>query len=660
MSISRRCLILLLCGGVVLGIVPTARSGEIDQQTRDMLETIFAGFRENRAKITDLTITGSFHEIHDQGEIKWEVNTAFKYFQSGEKRRLDETYSEDMEPAFAGRTKSLVYTGDATLAYGGWKGPEVVEAGLGHATRFQSTCKINYVDNVSLSAKWASHAELIKFLYDREDREWDPQEDDIRVDTITENNEVSLQVTYKNRSTLYGTLAEHVWVFAPERGYEVIRTSLGRYNADGSTRRKVEMVYDVREVAPGVWRGVGFEWASDHWKLETVAHAHVERQLKCEVVSANNGPMDDTLFTFEGMGLPEGAYIKDYTVEPPMTYRYSAVPFTDYEYMVSKAADLADAGALDTEEGAASAGKEEKQRPEETEEKEVVKETTAEQTAEEDAEREDANAIGESGVTPARISVKRKGTVFWVASILVISVVLGYVSRGSRLVSFFRKRDANIVVFWLVVLAASGGAKAIETHEYEDPLLLNEEMNLYRTEENICGPVSLYHSLKEIGCSASLGDIVAGVPVGLNGCSIADMCRYLEKTGAEYQVVRCDSVEPILAALRARKVAAILHTNGEKHFLAVKKGGDGRFVVLDGTHVIKENLVDGLKQRFSGRAIIVGMGRWRTMAHFMDWKRIILMIVVIPIGFGIGALVRAVLEGARRRRLVPENTLLTR
>ena len=90
-------------------------------------------------------------------------------------------------------------------------------------------------------------------------------------------------------------------------------------------------------------------------------------------------------------------------------------------------------------------------------------------------------------------------------------------------------------------------------------------------------------------------------------------------------------------------------------FLTIKKTIHGHVIALDGTKVIKENVINGLHKRFSGTAIIVGMGKWKMMGHFMNWKRIVVIIIFIPLGFGTGALVRTMLQCIRRRSLVPSN-----
>ena len=50
----------------------TAISKQVDPQTKDMLDTIIAGHRSNRAKITDLSMSGSILILHgkDEGHIR--------------------------------------------------------------------------------------------------------------------------------------------------------------------------------------------------------------------------------------------------------------------------------------------------------------------------------------------------------------------------------------------------------------------------------------------------------------------------------------------------------------------------------------------------------------------------------------------------------------
>lgn len=638
---NRRCLVFLLGIGVILGLGRPAPAGEIDPRTRSMLDTIFAGYRSNRAKITDLTMTGSSHKIHKQGEMEFEEDLAYKYYELGEKKRLDTTFPEDIPDAhMAGRTQSLVYAGDCTLAYGGWTGPGVIMASVRAPGSFGATSRSTVLDNAMISGRWDSHAGLIELLCNV--TPWGPKVRDIRVDTITEDGEVFLQVTFNKYPTeAEKSIGQSVWKFAPERGYEVVEATMSSFRSEGDPSRKTHAVYDVCEVSPGVWRSVGArqiidEWPDDDRRL----HIHVEKEFKHETAAANTGSVQDDFFTFKGIGLPEGAYVRDFTVNPPVKYQYAGPPLTDYEYLLDKAVLLADTGSLDWAETAPSS------TTEEPEEGPTTEEATIEEADEETIAEQDVNSADRPVVsTPAQIDRGGKGTFYWVVLALALSVLLGYVSRGSKVFSFLKKDGPKIVLFLLLVLIVAGQAGAIETKEHDDPLLVNKELDLYRTEENICGPTSLYHVLKEIGYAPSFDDILTNVPIRLKGCSIADMCRYLEKVGVDHQVVKCESVEPILTALRPKETAAIVHTNNEGHFITVKKTSDGRLVVLDGTNVLNNAVLDGLEQRYSGKAIIVGMGRWKIMASFMDWKRVGLMILIIPIGFGIGALVRILVQG---------------
>jgi hypothetical protein len=645
--------------GVILGSGRPAPAGEIDPRTRAMLETLFAGYRSNRAKITDFTMAGSYHEIHKQDGQERERTIGYKYYESEEKKRLDEFFPEDSPiPGLPGRTRFLVDTGEGTLTHvTPIHEEETVAAGIHWPLKFHQQSKITRLDCSIISAHYKSHVGQIRRMLERE---WDPQTQNLTVNTITRNGESLLEVRHEYHSNKDKKTVQQNWIFAPERGYEVLEVDCDLSFANGDPMLKVQASYEVREVSPGIWRSAGAELVSDEWE-EDGTHAHVERQFKSENVSVNDGSVNSGFFTFEGIGLPSGAYVTDFTVNPPITYQYNGVPFTDYKYLLDKASLLAETGPSDLAETGPSDLTETvpSNTAHEPEEEQTAEEATSEEAAEEMMPEQDANSGGPPVIsTPAQINRGWKGTVFWLVLVLVLSIVLGYVSRGSKLFSFLKKGGPKVVLFLLLVLIVAGPAGAIETKEHDDPMLVNKELKLYRTEENTCGVTSLYHALKEIGYDASFSDVLAHVPLRFKGSSIADMSRYLERVGVDHQVVKSDSIVPILTAVRPKAVGGILHTEGESHFVVVKRTADGRFIVLNGTNVIKEDVINYLKQRYSGMAIMVGMGSWEYMTHFANWRRFIAVMAVIPFGFGIGALVRTVFEGVRRRSLVPEKHLV--
>lgn len=155
----------------------------------------------------------------------------------------------------------------------------------------------------------------------------------------------------------------------------------------------------------------------------------------------------------------------------------------------------------------------------------------------------------------------------------------------------------------MIMLSAENG---FGEQSVKNPFLANSEMNLYFKDDSICGVISIYYLLAEIGHKVSINDIVSDVQVSFKGNSADDMCRFLKKQNVGYLAVKTESLASVLKPLESSQRAAILHTDKGKHFVMVKSVGDNKWIALDGKEIIDIDSTQDLAGRYSGFAIIAG------------------------------------------------------
>jgi hypothetical protein len=607
-----RFLVLLLCTSIILGFALQVESSEIDQQTREMLDAIMAGHRNNRAGLSDFTMSGNILTVRGEGENQVKLETTYKYYELGEKRRIDEAYPEDMGvPIVAGHTKILAFTGKSSLQYYSGHGLYKDSASVNQPHKFHTSSSLTHLDTIAITKSWRSHLGHIQRLLDKT---WQPDIQTMDVKTINRQGEALLQVTYKSTGRI-----EYVYTVDPQRGYEVSQVEHKNAYETGKPYKKKVAKYQISEVLPGIWRATGAKLVFDHWDKDG-KHTHVTKQIDSNDVSANTGSINDEFFTLRGMGVRPGSLVQDRTLKPPLRYTYDGPRLRELE-------DLLEKTGVSSERSSPNVGSEQEQMR-------APKEEISQEARKEPVGIKDANFS-----RPGNKGNKKTSTILWVLVILVISGLLGFTLRKSkRPVSGDKTLQITLFVFLSLLIWSQ--AKSAEDEISSDPLLVNKELGLYQREGNLCGVTSIYHALWEIGYKVSLKDILSNVPVREKGTSLSAICEYLDKCKVPYHTVKTNTAETILPTLKSKKSVAILYVDNESHFIIAKKTIEGHVVALDGTSVITENTVDKLNSRFSGIALIVGLGPVDTMRHFVAWKRIIAIIGVIPLGIGIGALVK--------------------
>jgi len=603
---NHKFLVLLIYIDVVLGSALPAESREIDQKTREMLDTIIAGYRSNRARLSDLTMSGSILTIQGEGENQTKLETTYNYYELGDKRRIDESYPADMGvPMLAGRTKILTFTGKGTLQY--YSGHQLYKdsASVNEVHKFHMSSNITYLDTISQTRSWRSHMGHIQHLLDRG---WRPETQTIDVETVNRQGSALLQITYKTKGTI-----EYVYTVDPHRGYEATEVVRKTDYETGMPYRRTIATYQISEVLPGVWRPTGGTLVFDHWD-QSGNNTHTILQIKSERVSANTGTINGELFTFEGMGLRPGSLVEDRTVKPPVRYQYGGPRFPEFEDLLEETSVSSSKSLPNAEPEGEQIGAAQEEIPQQT-------------------------IMDGDSLRPKDERRRGSSIIPWVLVILIISGLLGFIFQKS-IKSVHHKRTLQVILFVCLSMLISSEGKPSEDKISNDPLLVDKELDLYENEENLCGVISLYHSLWEIGYEVSLRDILSNVAVGERGTPLSAMCKYLDKCKVPYHAVKANTVETILRVLKFKENTAILHVDKGTHFLTVKKTVDGNAVAVDGTMVIRDNAVKTLNARFSGMALIVGLRPIDAARNFTPWKTLVAIIGVAPLGFGIGALVR--------------------
>jgi len=138
-----------------------------------------------------------------------------------------------------------------------------------------------------------------------------------------------------------------------------------------------------------------------------------------------------------------------------------------------------------------------------------------------------------------------------------------------------------------------------------ESLLVDTELRLFRPWRNACGATCVYLALKELGHSPSLSSILAHVPVK-EGSTLAELRNYVSTHGVKCLAIRAAGIAPVVSALKHGQCCAIVHVDQGTHFVMAKRTRSGQIVVLDGHEVLRDGMVEKLRVRFSGTALLLG------------------------------------------------------
>jgi hypothetical protein len=607
--VRRRSRIALLGVCISLLSVLPAQPDEMAPGTREMLETIVAGYRDNRARITDLTISGNLRIVMNPTTSTGGEGYAYQFFQSGEKKRVDQTYPvETHDYARRGRTWMCVYTGNATLGYLGGTKPQMITAEVLKPGEFEYRTDIVLLDTLKVARNCHSHVEWIDHFLKR----WDPQKDKFTVETVEKEGLTLLQVIYESTR---GGPSQFMWYFDPQRGYEAVEAASSVSRPDGTLVSKSRASYEIREVAPAVWRATGVDLQEDNL-AEDGSQTAAQVRLQATSVAANTGTVADRLFTFHGLGLQPGTIVIDRTLNPPVTYQFALNLLPRLEQALADAYAASNNAIPDTNLA------------------EQGRITPADGPFGEERNRE-IGGTPESVRWHDRIGATVH-TGFWTGLVFGVSVFTGWLIFRVCRTSPARGRTKLGVILALLATLTFAPHKAIGA-ESSSSLALHKELNLYPDEGRMCGAVALYYVLREVGRPVSFLEIMAQVPISARGTSMSDLCSYLTGRKVAYQVVKPRDTLTVTRVLQPGVRAAILHADQSSHFLVARKTGQGCLVILDGRRAITEDTARELARRFSGTVLIVGLTRPDLVRQFVDWRRMFVVVGVIPFGVGIGA-----------------------
>lgn len=288
-------------------------AGEIDVDTQGRLAQIISEHRANRLEIHDLYMAGTVDTVNGLGDVE---HIDFRYWQLGEKRRIDHSYSEveAFDTFTAGRTILRAMDGESTLSFFEGYG---LAAAIEPPGEFASRSKLAYLDNLVISKKWDDSVGHIKYLLERG---WQPKKESIALETVNVDGEPLLMIRYESRR---GGFTVHEWVIDPARGFEVVSAkNSAEYGFSGKPWLTQEVDFEVIEVAPGIWRSAGVR----HHTVEVGEDGSEIGEslvvITTDEFEANTGQIEDEIFTLKGMGIPIGHPVVDSKVEPQLEYTF--------------------------------------------------------------------------------------------------------------------------------------------------------------------------------------------------------------------------------------------------------------------------------------------------------------------------------------------------
>ncbi len=207
----------------------------------------------------------------------------------------------------------------------------------------------------------------------------------------------------------------------------------------------------------------------------------------------------------------------------------------------------------------------------------------------------------------------------------------------------------HLLILSAVVIPCNAEPNTLQ--RIQDLLLVNKRLNLYHSKKTLCAQISLYYTLREVGCDANWFDILEKVPVGPQGTSMAAICKYLAGCNVTYQSVKTSSLERIKNIIKPGRVA-ILHVDNGSHFVVLKKDAEWQFVILEGTKALNiDSETDRrLRKRFSDTALITGLTKMQAFMYLVDWRPMVIFLLIIPSGLGTGALIAKLTVFSNRLR----------
>jgi hypothetical protein len=296
-----------------------ANSGEIEPKTKEILDTIIAGYRANRARIKDLAMTGTSQTTVSQGENVTEFKKLnFEYFQLGDKKRVDYKFTKESDVGEFAKTKEIrwAFTGKSSLCY--ITGNQF--ASVGDSTAFHMMSPLTILDTPFITRAYNDFASQIEFYLGR----WDPMKEEIQVINIKHEGRALLKVTYSSNRGGRNVIE---WIVDPLKGFKRLSEKWENYNTkDDSQFHKTDASYSVIEIAPNIWQTIGCNMSTH--RGEKGKNRIVTQIIQPLSYIANTGKVTDSLFTLEGLEVTPGMIVADNTFDPPQTYILGAPPIT--------------------------------------------------------------------------------------------------------------------------------------------------------------------------------------------------------------------------------------------------------------------------------------------------------------------------------------------
>lgn len=173
--------------------------------------------------------------------------------------------------------------------------------------------------------------------------------------------------------------------------------------------------------------------------------------------------------------------------------------------------------------------------------------------------------------------------------------------------------------------------------ENEELLMANDKNGSHIPPEDACGIISLHQAIREAGFHVSRAQMYKEIPLSPLGCSMGDLCRFLEKNEIPHCAVTASEILPVVRALVPKTRTAILHVDDGSHFIAVMNIDSKTLATFDQFERIQPDVYEVISKRYSGAALLVGTRSEETVKNELVW-RTGFRIVLVALGGGLAGI----------------------
>ena len=297
-----------------------ARAGEIDADTRRVLDHIIANYHAKSVQLEDCYMAGRYTSLTEGPGTTRSVTMEFEQVELGDNVRLDQEYmlrpsGEGIESSY---TSKLVRTRERTFIVDSRSNYGIIEP----KEKFGSLSEITLLKTAVKAPAWSDYAGQIAYLLDRG---WQADKQSIAVQNVEIEGRALIEIKYES---MRGGLTRQRWLVDPARGFGLVQADVLNKKPSGEVLREATAEYELSEIAPGEWRPVAADITSRNYR-EGGKPWSTSTKIEVQRVEANTGRISDSDFKFEAMGLKPGAIVDDNTFRPSLRYIYGQTPLRE-------------------------------------------------------------------------------------------------------------------------------------------------------------------------------------------------------------------------------------------------------------------------------------------------------------------------------------------